>query len=879
MEFSVERKASIKKRELKKLKEDMIKKEALHIYDSIEHSRFLELYSVYGTNLSESEFGDIFLDMSKNDYYDLKKRGSCKILKKEVVDDYDIECMKVKLIKELGLKQLDEKRYDELVEIYNKAQSKLSLVHFAEKILDVAQQTVSRTSIVKTRKTTILSKTNSDYFNLQKCDEVLKSTLKEIEKRKMEISDLKDIIAKDRNLHMSDEINKNDFEEIYQIYGEGFTKEEFASSILGVGSTKIKSLLNDKTKDVKIWKEEIPTLDYLLRIREETILEEKLHINEKINYERFKEIYKRHSGILNEVDFALEVLDIERARYNELKKGKSESGVISSIEAPEEFYVQTKQKIKNNENVYKGKFVTYEEFQMLHEKYGFIINDLEFGEKVLEMDQDAIMSLRSGRNKIAMILKNKGNEKNSEEIKKLRQLVIRENKLHIKDSIRGSKFKILYEKYGFGMSPKDFAFEILDIKDNNLNLILRDENRGTQILTNEKVSSEEIKSLRKRLFRIGEHCKGDRIDYKEFLRLYNLYGGILSEKQFANKILFISSDKLVDIRNDLEGRAEIFCRAKFSDAYIANLKAKVVKENLLFYNQSVTLAFLNKLYKSAHTIMSKRVFAKEILEINNWSLCRLENKEIGSSFILTTSGTEQNKVKFLERQDKKIKQMLEAGYGYDEIEENINLSKEELNKKIENLYETELDEKSVTCKYIYNKAKNGQAIDERRVKTSNIEEDKIISIIARVNKEKELQEIKKQCDHIMYEVDDTEKNRKILKRYIRLCREFYWENPKEMPEEILDSIQNCIEFLDIDFENSLFFVRVCIDNMEYKRANEIVTFNMQDENLSISDKRKLQEMRTMIRDASKKKDTVMKKRRIIPMESRQNRIFEGEYAV
>ena len=66
--------------------------------------------------------------------------------------------------------------------------------------------------------------------------------------------------------------------------------------------------------------------------------------------------------------------------------------------------------------------------------------------------------------------------------------------------------------------------------------------------------------------------------------------------------------------------------------------------------------------------------------------------------------------------------------------------------------------------------------------------------------------------------------------------------------------------------------------MEYKKANEIVTFNMQDENLSISDKRKLQEMRTMIRDASKKKDTVMKKRRIIPIESRQNRIFEGEYA-
>lgn len=85
MNFSIERKASIQKRQLRKLKEKVIEREKLHINEVIGYDRFLELYSKYGKEcgLAEDEFADVFLDISKTEYYDLKKRSKSRILKKK----------------------------------------------------------------------------------------------------------------------------------------------------------------------------------------------------------------------------------------------------------------------------------------------------------------------------------------------------------------------------------------------------------------------------------------------------------------------------------------------------------------------------------------------------------------------------------------------------------------------------------------------------------------------------------------------------------------------------------------------------------------------------------------------------------------------------
>lgn len=694
MNFSVERKVWVKRRELKNAREEMIEKESLHINDLVDYNQFLNLYSKYGNGLKEDEFADVFLDLLKTDYYNLKK-NRCKILKKEVVDEKEIELLKLRVIKELGLSKGKERSYQELLDIYNSTPSKFPLVMFVEKVLDVSSHSLSCTKCNDTKNATIFNKTADEYFDNSIDDKELIKVVKQVVKRKKEISDLKDEIAEDRNLHMGDEVRREEFFNLYKIYGKDFSEYDFARIVLGMTEGKARNLINDKIEKAQIWNEEIVSLDYLSKIREETIKQEKLYINQSIDYKKFKEIYRKHARILSEIDFAEEVLDIGRQNYKKIKRKESESFILNDIEIPENFYQEAKEGIKKNENVYRGKPITYKEFLELYEKYGFVTNDVEFAKQTLEIEPDQFRTLKSGENKTNIILRSEENDLPEEVFKKvvrkLRDVVIKEKNLHIEDPMTGKQFLDIYEKYGFGMSQKDFAREILDIKPYRLANILRDENERTIILTNEKVRKDEIKALRKNLFNNSGYCTEDRITYEEFLKLYKLYGGKLSEKQFAEKILFIGNDRLIFIRNNPEEDTEIFCRVKFSDAYLANLKARLVRENLLYQRQGIVPAFFEKLYKRAHTILSRPDFAKQVLEIHRKVYCKSLNKGYNATCqILSISGTKENKDKFLQWQNKTISEMLKQGYGYEEIAANTNLNTRDLMGKVETLYESRI---------------------------------------------------------------------------------------------------------------------------------------------------------------------------------------------
>lgn len=859
MEFSIERKASIKKRELAKDKEDMIFFEKLHINDVIDYERFSELYLMYGKDcgLAEDEFADIFLDISKTDFYDLRKRSKSRVLKRTVVTDQEIEQMKMKLILDFKLKPEDQKHYSELLEMYNSVSTKLSFVDFAERVFDIAQQTVSRISLEDSRYAVILSKTNKDYFDAEKRGDALSQTIRNLNKKQRAEKKLKTTIAEDMALHMNTAIKKDEFEELYKNYGAGYTEKEFAENILGIEARKAKGLIEGKTKDAKIWTSETLSLDELLLIRARTIKDEKLHVNEKISYERFKRIYKKHAGMLSEVDFALEILDIPRARYNDLSKGKCESLVLSTIEVPDKACQEIKSKIKQNENVYRGKPITYEELVQFHRKYGGILNESDFGVRVLEMDPEAITALKREDIKTSWILKGEENEKSPEDIKRLRQIVIKEEKLHIGDRMTGQRFTEIYEKYGLGMSKNDFALQILDIKDYRLNMILRDENSGTAMLTEEKVSKEELKELRKAFIKSGEHCMEDKIDYQEFLRLYNVYGGKLTESMFARKVLYISTDCLRAIKGNPELKTEIFYRAKFSDAYIANLKAKVIKDNLLFYKHPITLPYFNRLYKDAHTILSKPDFAEKILEVSRQSYWDLENKKSNYFIALSKSGSKENLTKFYQRQSKILRSLLIAGRDYGEIEEHVCMPREELLGTIEELYGTEFDKDEVNYRYIYRSLREGRELDEERI--SDFYDEEIEEIQGKVARDKEIEGKSKRCEAIMDEISESPRSLRNLNSFINDCRINYENYPTEMPESVLDCLQSSIEYLDRNINHTLFFIKLCIGRMDYTRARSLVSFNMLDTNLSFEERGKLQAMRNNIKQAEERRQLLDKK--------------------
>lgn len=870
MIFSVEKKASVIKRKLKALREEMIQKEKFRINDLVSYNEFLELYSKYGATLTEEEFAYSFLDLLKTDLYSLKK-NRCRILKKEEVDDFETAFLKLQLIKSFALTKGLEISYIQLQQLYDALPSKLPLVMFAENVLDVSSHSVSCIKCNATKNATIFNKTSDTYFENKDPQELKKDIETEIIANRNLIQELKDSIALDRNLHIGDSITTAEFTEMYEIYGKkDYSAYDFARIILGLSEGKARGIINQKIDSAQVWNNEIVSLDYLLKLREEIINKEQLHINDRLEtYDDFLRLFKQYSGILSETIFAEEILDMTRASYKRLKAGKIEAIILSDIVVPEDFWETTKSKIKKNENVYNGKRITYSEFLELYQKYGVVVWDVDFAQKVLQVSPEQFYCLKRGEYNTNKIFGKKDENSNKlnfdedyslEEIEKLREIVIDENNLHIADSMSGRKFEQLYEKYGFGMSKKFFAEKILDIKSYRLNCILRDETDNATILLNEKVGNEYLKSLRSVLFKSGEHCTEDMIDYKEFLRLYKIYGGKLSERQFAEKILFITNDNLGQIRENQEkGReTEIFANLKLSDAYIAALKAKIIRKNLLYYRQNITPEFFRMMYKQTRTVLSEADFAKIILEVNRQSYYKTcINKENETFIILSISGTDENKPKFLERQQVTLKKMFEEGFCYSEIAEKTNLTTSALMENIESLYESGVDRERVKKKYVRKRLDNGENIESERAEEYGIDDKYIENVKKEIEEEKKFKALEIKCQGIVDDLKETKLSKKYIREYIEKCKERYEEDASQMDDDTLEYLHSCLEFLDENnMENTKFFIKACIDKKDFYRANDFITFAMQTPKLKVGTKSALQDLRVNVRHAIRMNDAM-----------------------
>lgn len=862
MEFSVERSINTKKRQAKVLRQEMIKKEKLHIHDIIDYQQFLKLYNQYGQGLSEEAFGEIYLDLSRGDYYSLKK-NRCRILKNEEIDNEYICFIKQYVIKNFGLSKEKTVSYEEIQQMYQSISTKLSETLFAEKILDISSHSLSCIKYDKTDKATIFTKTDDIYFRKEMPERAIR---KEIRKKTREannaIKEIKNTIAEDRKLHIGDQISYSQFQEIYEIYGkELYTEYDFAKTILGISEAKAKKFIHKKIEEVEIWKNETLDLDSLLEIRENAIKSEGLHIKDEITYEQFRKFYEKYAGILSEEMFAEEILDISRVGFKNLKKGKSPNSIIlSDIDISQEIEDAICQEIKKNEHIYKGKRITYEEFLDLYKNYAFVMKEVDFAKKILKMNVTQFRELKKGKCKTTRIFNIDDFKVYDElELKQLRDIVIKENRLHIGDSISGQKFQQLYDTYGFGMSKEFFGEKILDMKAYRIQVILADSNENTIILLNEKVSKDEFKRIRTKFLKSREHCIGDMINYQEFNRLYQQYGEKLSEVQFAEKILFITNENLKVIRQNAKTGREtaIFGNLRLSDAYMAKLKARIIRKYALYFRQNITPDFFDKIYQEANTILSKADFAKKILEVSQQSYYKMYIARASETFvILGISGDNLNKKRFLEMQTGVLKTLLEKGYDYKAIAKEINLTEKQVEQKANNFYDEGIIDRQVTIQnYIYRQLKYGQGLEENRIE----KEDKtyILQIKEKIEQDKQFEELENRCIDIIDDFKEAKRSRKQVMKYIQLCRERYAEHFENMPLKTVETLQSVLEYLDLtNMDYNKFFIKACISKKNYKSANGFITFCMQKPGLTVQEKKDLQELRTMIREAIKRNEAL-----------------------
>ena len=530
----------------------------------IDYKEFLRLYEPYRGKLKESEFANI-LGISYPNFKNIKNYGQrAIILKKEKSADEKKELEEIKkfivsdLIKKgYGNKLID---YNEFLRLYEPYKEKFKEKEFAH-ILGISYE---NWQYIKNKggKTTILKK------------ELSKNEKKELEQLKQfVVSDIR------KRGYTNKKIDYNEFLRLYESYKEKFSESEFAN-ILGIsyenwiylenkgGKTTIlkKELSEDKKKELEQLKQFIIS-----------DLRKRGYTNKKIDYNEFLRLYEPYKEKFKESEFA-SVLGISYSSWRYIKYNKTRTIILKQEKSTyENKKLEELKKFIVSDLIQKGysnKSIDYKEFFKLYEPYRKKLKENEFA-SVLGISYSSYKAIKYN-GKRAIILKKEKTADEKKELEELKKFIVSDliQKGYMNKSIEYKEFLSLYEPYRDKLKESEFA-SVLGISYSSWQDI-KSKGKKAIILKREKSEDEkkELEELKK--FIVSDLIKkgyaNKLIDYKEFLRLYELYKEKFSESEFAN-ILGISYVNLQRIKKQ-------WTKASINFKYIYYLRlAHLFKEN------------------------------------------------------------------------------------------------------------------------------------------------------------------------------------------------------------------------------------------------------------------------------------------------------------
>ena len=93
-----------------------------------------------------------------------------------------------------------------------------------------------------------------------------------------------------------------------------------------------------------------------------------------------------------------------------------------------------------------------------------------------------------------------------------------------------------------------------------------------------------------------------------------------------------------------------------------------------------------------------------------------------------------------------------------------------------------------------------------------------------------------------------------LREYINICKKDFGEDNFNLLD--IDLLENVILSIEAEDDDIQFFVKLCIKNQEYKRANGFVSYYIEDMSRSTEERKKLGMLYKIIKEAKIKSDNV-----------------------
>ena len=273
---------------------------------------------------------------------------------------------------------------------------------------------------------------------------------------------------------------------------------------------------------------------------------------------------------------------------------------------------------------YANKHITYSEFLALYELYKEEMSEKEFA-SILGISYGNWQTIKY-KNTKAVILKK---DKTDEDREKLKQEIVSTliERGYQNKSIDYTELLKLYEPYRIKLKESEFA-SILGILYSNWQII-KYRNQKAVILKKDKTDEDREKLKQEIVSTLIERgYQNKRIDYTEFLKLYEPYRRKVKESEFAS-ILGISYGNWQNIKHRKQ-KAVILKKEDKTDEEKKKLEKEIVSELIErgYQNKGIDYAEFLKLYEPYRIKVKESEFASILgISYKNWQTIKYRKQK------------------------------------------------------------------------------------------------------------------------------------------------------------------------------------------------------------------------------------------------------------
>lgn len=541
----------MQQKSIEAIRKQILNEYNLRIGDRIKYDLLHTIYQGYIKIFDEKTFAQEVLQISYGSYcqikYDSNKRAI--LLKDEKVN---IDLIRKEILLRFSLKLGDKINYQKLCEIVRQYEQIVDERTMAYEVLGISKNMLYPIKKNPNYSTTILSN-----------------------RFEQKIDDLKIKIFNNEGIFPGDYIN---FERLHYLAEKyKINDRDLAIKIFGIKGFNYDNIKNNSKRRTRILfglikkKEDKYDID-LEEVRNKIIKSENLIPGNKIDYKQLHRIYIKYSSIMKEVEFAVNILGLNKTRFYNVKSNKTDKAVILK-DILDITIKQVREQLIEKEKIQPGDTINYERLTMLIEKYKGTIDATILVRNVLGLSADTFRRMRDKPNQKSMVMKEFIEEKTEEEIIDLRNRIFESEDIKPGTTIDYETFLILYEKYKKNIDERTFALKVLLIPQDKYLLIKRKSKKKTTICKElvKELGKNELEHIKQVVYDEYDIIEGEKINYEKLTEIAEKWKEKIQEKDFAVNIFGISENSYYGMKYNFK-----------KNSYVLNPRIKVIADKIRY---------------------------------------------------------------------------------------------------------------------------------------------------------------------------------------------------------------------------------------------------------------------------------------------------------